>query len=323
MIRRHNRTLGRVPLGIVLSLALGASTAHADQPSLGSQKTFQTPEAAGAALAAAARAEDKQALVEIFGPGSEDLASSGDPVADERLRARFLVSYDEKHSWEDGPDGVKILTAGESDWPLPIPLVDTAEGWRFDTKRGADEILNRRIGRNELGAIQACLAFQDAEQEYYERKPLGQPARYAQFIASGEGKKDGLYWREKEGEEPSPLGSVFASARAQGYDPKQGVGRPFHGYVYRVLTKQGDAAHGGAMDYVVDGAMTKGFALLASPAKYGSSGVMTFLINQSGVIYEKDLGAETSDLAMQIVAFDPDESWDVVSAAERVPPSDS
>lgn len=152
---------------------------------------------------------------------------------------------------------------------------------------------------------------------------MGDPARYAQFIASSAGKKDGLYWDVKEGEEPSPLGAVFAAARAEGYDPKQGSGEPFHGYVYRILTEQDDDAHGGEMNYVVDGKMTKGFGLVAWPAKYGSSGVMTFLINQSGVIYEKDLGPETAEAATQIGAFDPDESWDVVSAAARVPPAGS
>ncbi len=287
------------------------------------QRTFEDPEAAGAALLAAARASDDTKLVAIFGPGSEDLLSSGDPIADEGRRKRFVAAYEKKHSWVSAAGDEMILNAGDSDWPFPIPLVDTEDGWRFDTERGAEEILNRRIGRNELGAIQACLAFVDAEREYFERNPMGGPPQYAQFIASSEGRKNGLYWDVKEGEEPSPLGALFSAARAEGYDPKQGSGEPYQGYVYRILLAQGDDAHGGERAYVVDGKMTGGFALIAWPAKYDSSGVMTFLVNQTGVLYEKDLGPDTTKIATQIDAFDPDETWDVVSAEARRPPDEA
>ena len=284
------------------------------------QKAFKTPEAAGEALVAAAKANDTNALVAILGPESEDLVSSGDPVADESLRERFGAAYEQKHQWTSAPEGLQILEAGESDWPFPIPLGKTNDGWHFDTARGHQEILDRRIGRNELRAIQACLAFVDAEREYYARNPQGGTPQYTQLIASTQGKKDGLFWKAAEGEDPSPLGALFAAARAEGYSAAQGSRAPYQGYVYRVLGRQGDDAHGGAFDYVVDGAMTNGFALLASPAKYGASGVMTFLVNQTGVIYEKDLGPDTAEIAAKTEAFDPDVSWGVVSADARVPP---
>jgi len=286
-------------------------------------KTFDTPEAAGKALIAAAKANDTNTLVAILGPGSEDLVSSGDPVADESVRTRFVAAYEQKHRWTPTPEGLQILDAGESDWPFPIPLVDTKDGWRFDAASGYQEILDRRIGRNELRSIQACLAFVDAERDYYARNPQSGTPQYAQLIASTPGKKDGLFWKTTEGEDPSPLGSLFAAARAKGYfaaQAEQGSREPYQGYIYRVLVKQTDDAHGGELDYVVDGAMTKGFALLAWPAKYGVSGVMTFLVNQTGVVYEKDLGPDTAEIAAKIEAFDPDMSWGVVSAEARVPP---
>lgn len=314
MSRIQNRSIF-VLAAAVASFAAGVASAEKLE-----QKTFKDPEAAGVAVVAAAKADDNAELVTIFGPDSEDLISSGDPVADKSRREKFVAGYDAKHEWNAAPDDEQILSIGTTNWPFPIPLVETEDGWRFDTQRGAEEILNRRIGRNELGAIQASLAFVDAQREYYEREPMGPPARYAQFIASSEGKKDGLYWPVAEGDPESPLGPVFAAARAEGYDPKQGPGAPFHGYIFRVLTKQGDDAFGGEMDYVVDGKMTKGFGLLAWPAKYGASGVMTFLVNQTGVLYEKDLGPETAEAATLLDAFDPDESWDVVSAEARTPP---
>ncbi len=305
---------------LALSLLAGPGTANADGEG---QKTFDTREAAGQALVVAAKADDTAALVAILGPGSEDLVASGDPVADDGRREKFVTGYEQKHHWTSTPDGLQVLDTGDSDWPFPVPLVETEDGWRFDTEQGDQEILNRRIGRNELGAIQACLVFVDAEQEYHARKPMGEPARYAQVIASSEGTKDGLFWETAKGEEPSPLGEVFAAARAQGYSATQGSGEPFHGYVYRVLHEQGDDAYGGELDYVVDGAMTKGFALIASPAKYGASGIMTFLVNQTGVIYQKDLSDDTSEIVAKTDSFDPDESWDVVSAAARRPPNDA
>lgn len=316
-MKTRSQTLRRALTTAGLLFAFSAAHAEEVDP-----QTFASPESAGKALAAAAR-EDDGKLTAIFGPNTGDLLSSGDPVADRRRRERFVAAYEKKHGWVPAAGDEMILNVGEKDWPFPIPLVDTKDGWRFDTKRGAEEILNRRIGRNELGAIQACLAFVDAEREYFQRAPMGGASQYAQFIASSEGKKNGLHWDVKEGEEPSPLGALFSAARAEGYDPKQGSGEPYHGYVYRVLLEQGDDANGGELDYVVDGKMTRGFALIAWPAKYDASGVMTFLVNQTGVVYEKDLGPDTAELARKIEEFDPDESWDVVSAEARRPPGSS
>jgi len=284
------------------------------------QKSFQSPEAAGEILFSAARTNDTEALVGILGPDSDTLVSSGDPVADASLRKKFVAAYEQKHQWASAPDDQKVLEVGKSDWPFPIPLVRAESGWQFDTARGREEILDRRIGRNEYRAIQACLAFVDAERDYYARNPMGGTPQYAQSLASAKGKKDGLFWKAGEGEKPSPLGAIFAAARAEGYSGEQGSNAPYHGYIYRVLLKQGKEAHGGALDYVVDGAMTKGFALLAWPAKYGASGVMTFLVNQTGVIYQKNLGPDTAEIAAKIRAFDPDGSWGVVSSEALEPP---
>ena len=287
----------------VASLFTCPTPAHAEET--GAQ-TFASPKAAGAALVDAARTEDNAKMTALFGAGSEDLFSSGDPVAEKNRRARFIAAYEQDHDWTTAPGDEMILNVGKTDWPFPIPLVETQDGWRFDTARGAEEILNRRIGRNELGAIQACLAFVDAERDYFERNPMGGTPQYARFIASAAGKKNGLYWEAKKGEAPSPLGSIFAAARAEGYDMKKGSSEPYHGYVYRILLEQGDDANGGELDYVVDGKMTEGFGLIAWPAKYGSSGIMTFLVNQTGVLYEKDLGPETAELASKIDEFAPD-----------------
>lgn len=305
---------GRLAATTVLFSAL-VSSADGHDP-----KSFETPEAAGKALLAAAKADDTAALVAILGPGSDDLVSSGDPVADGSLRERFIAAYTQKHRWVSAPDDGRVLETGASDWPFPIPLVETGDGWRFDAARGREEILDRRIGRNELFAIQACLAFIDAQAEYYARNPQGGTPQYAQRIASTDGEKNGLFWKTAAGEDPSPLGALFAAARAEGYTATPGSEASYHGYVYRILLGQGGDAHGGPSSYVVDGAMTKGFALLAWPAKYGASGVMTFLVNQTGVLYEKDLGPDTGAIAAKIAAFDPDVSWDVVSREARVPP---
>ena len=298
--------------------SLGAEPTAGTAPDA-EQRHFETPDAAGTALLDAAKAKKLAGLVAIFGPGSEDILTSGDPVGEETTRQRFIAAYEAKHTWTEAPGDTQVLTVGELDWPLPIPLVHTEKGWRFDTARGREEILDRRVGRNELSAIQSCLALVDAEREYYAEKPTDGPPQYAQRIASSEGKKDGLYWPVVEGEKESPLGPIFAQARAEGYTPGEGERAPYHGYLYKILTEQGDAASGGAKSYIQDGAMTGGFALIAWPAKYGSSGVMTFLVNETGVVYEKNLGPETATKAAEIKAFDPDVSWDVVSEAALVP----
>jgi len=275
------------------------------------QKGFATPEEAVKAFAAAMQSNDERELLSIFGPTEKELISSGDPVRDKRQREMFISDYDRKNSITQ--EGAKmVLIIGEKDWPFPIPLVRKGDQWFFDTKAGKEEILNRRIGENELSTVQTLLAVVDAQREYAikDRDKDGLRA-YAEKFRSDPGKKNGLYWETKEGEQPSPLGELVADARAEGYTrdgTKQGP-MPFHGYYYRMLKKQGKHAHGGAFDYVVKNKMIGGFAVVAYPAVYGSSGVMTFVVNHEGVVYEKDLGKNTAKTAKAMTSFDPDKTW--------------
>jgi hypothetical protein len=273
------------------------------------QQRFKTPEAAVEALVAAAKAGDTKTLVGVLGPQGRAVVSSGDPVADKNTREKFVSAYDAKHAIEREGDGTETLIIGADDFPFPIPLVNKAGEWQFDTAAGLDEILRRRIGRNELAAIQVSLAYVQAQNEYASLDPGGLgPHVYAQRIVSRPGKKDGLYWPTAEGETPSPLGKLAAQASAEGY--KAGAAPiPYYGYYYRILTRQGAGAPGGAYDYLVNGKMIGGFALLAFPAQYGNSGIMTFVVNRDGTVYKKDLGPRTADLARRIDAFEPDQTW--------------
>ena len=273
------------------------------------QESFDTPEAAVTALVAAAKGSDKGKLLEILGPVGEDVVSSGDDVADRTARDTFVTAYDEKHSLERDGDGKIILVLGADDWPFPIPVVSKEGKWEFDTAAGREEILLRRIGRNELSAIQASLAYVAAQKEYAALDVDGRrPPAYAQRIVSSAGEKDGLYWPDAEGEDQSPLGALFAEASAEGYEFGNGP-VPYHGYHYRVLKSQGAGAEGGAFDYLVDGRMIGGFGLIAYPAAYGNSGIMTFLVNHDGVVFQRDLGPETEERASKIDAFAPDHGW--------------
>jgi hypothetical protein len=266
-----------------------------------------------AALIDAARAGAPAQLTRVLGPGSAEIVRSGDPVADAAARKRVLDAYDAGHRIASEDADKAVLTIGTEDWPFPIPLVRKDGTWRFDTAAGREEILYRRIGRNELSAIQACLAYVDAQHDYAEKDRAGSGAGiYAQRIVSRPGKKDGLYWPAVAGEDESPLGELVASATVEGY--RAGQQRvPYHGYYYKVLTRQGPKAPGGALDYVVRGKMIGGFALVAYPAQYGNSGVMTFLVNHQGVVFEKDLGPRTAALAARMTAFNPDGTWQRVS----------
>lgn len=273
------------------------------------QKNFDSPQQAIAALIAAVRDNQDAELLAILGPGSDDLISSGDRVADQNGRARFLRAYGEKNSIEQQSEGRVVLLVGVRDYPFPIPVVRRGEVWLFDTPAGMEEIVNRRIGRNELHTIEVMQAYTDAQREYAGMKPGG--PEFAQKFASSEGRKDGLYWEAVEGGEASPFGPLIARATEEGYtagldeDPPE----PFHGYYFKILKGQGEHANGGAFDYVIDGKMVLGFALAAYPAKYGASGIMTFIVNQEGVIYEKDLGGETAAVAAAMTLFDPDDTW--------------
>ena len=274
------------------------------------QQVFQSPDEAAAALAAAVKSGDKNAMLKVFGPDGEDIISSGDEVSDASYREKFTSAYDAKHAIVTEGDNKAVLMLGDKDYPFPVPLVHRKTGWQFDAEAGRQEVLFRRIGHNELDAMQTCLAYVDAQNEYADKDRGAGPGVYAQRIVSTPGHKDGLYW-PKDGDE-SPLGELAAEAAAEGY--KVGGGpQPFHGYYFRILTKQGSHAPGGALDYVVDGKMIGGFALVAYPAEYGNSGVMTFIVNHAGDVYQKNLGPNTDELAKRITAFDPDKSWTKVS----------
>src|SRR5215470_1769242 len=268
---------------------------------------YKTPDEAVAALIGAAKAGDRPALIRVLGPGSDEVVSSGDEVADANARKRVVEAYDAKHNVVMEGSDKASLVIGNEDWPFPIPLVRKDGTWRFDTEAGRDEILFRRIGRNELNAIQAILAYVDAQQEYAE-KGIGGNGVYAQRIVSQPGKKDGLYWPTQPGEDESPLGDLAAAASAAGYRASQ-QRQPYHGYYFKILTRQGPKAAGGELDYVVGGKMIGGFALVAYPAEYANSGVMTFVVNHEGVVYQKDLGPDTERIASRMTSFNPDKTW--------------
>jgi Protein of unknown function (DUF2950) len=276
---------------------------------------YKTPEEAVAALIVAAKAADRPALIRVLGPGSAEIVSSGDEVADASARKRVIEAYDTKRQVVmEGADKA-VLVIGDEEWPFPIPLVRKDGTWRFDTAAGRDEILFRRIGRNELNAIQTSLAYVDAQHEYAE-KGIGGNGVYAQRVVSQPGKKDGLYWPAQSGDDESPLGELAAAASAAGYRAGQ-QRAPYHGYYYKILTRQGPNAPGGAIDYIARGKMIGGFALVAYPAEYKNSGVMTFLVNHQGVVYEKDLGPDTGAIASGMTTFDPDKTWQRVSDADQ------
>ena len=279
------------------------------------QKTFTSPEAAVDALVTALKEYNKKDLMAFLGPGSEPLISTGDDVDDEQNWQEFLRAYGEKNRLETGSSGKVTLHIGNDDWPFPIPIVRAGKNWRFDTKAGKDEILNRAVGENELSAIQVCLAIADAQRDFSDdmRDLTGQP-QYAQKLESTKGKKDGLYWEAAQGEKPSPLGPLVARARAEGYSEATGLPTPYHGYLYKILKAQGKNAPGGAYDYVVKGKMIGGFAIVAYPASYGASGVYTFIVNHDGVVYRKNLGRNTPKAVAVMVKFDPDKTWKKVES---------
>jgi hypothetical protein len=294
-----------VLLAVLVALPVSALETAGEKEQL----SFPSPEAAVSALVTALRDDDLDRLLAIFGPEGEELIVSGDPVADRLGRRKFLAAH-AAGNYLKKEDGRMILHIGVRDYPFPIPLVAEAGAWYFDTGAGREEILNRRIGRNELRTIEVLHAYTAAQREYACRiSPDSEPAQFAQRLVSGEGRRDGLYWPAGEGEEESPLGPLLANATEAGYDGQLGGGaEPFQGYYFKILTAQGPHAPGGAFDYLVNGRMVLGFGLAAYPARYGSTGVKTFMVNQEGVIYEKDLGDETGAVATW-TNYDPDESW--------------
>jgi hypothetical protein len=299
----ENRTIRRVGLASIAALCLAISPAVA-------QQSFKSPDEAAAALAAAVKSGAKADMLKVLGADGEDIVSSGDDVADTDARNKFTSAYDAKHSLK--VDGKKAsLIVGPDDFPFPVPLVQTKTGWEFDTDEGRQEILARRIGRNELDTIQTCLAFVDAENEYADKDHGDGVGAYAQRIVSTPGKQDGLYWKSEAND--SPLGALAAEAAAEGYKAG-GEPQPYHGYYYRILAGQGQSAPGGALSYVIKGKMIGGFALVAWPAEYGNSGVMTFIVSHAGAVYQKDLGKDTEAVAKRMMWFDPDRGWAKVEA---------
>ncbi len=300
----------------VLTLGITAIVASASgaRAATGLPETFGTPQQAVDALIAAARKADSHGLLKIFGSAGRDVISSGDPIADKDADAGFVAHYGKRHEILQDTKNKATLVLGDEEWPFPIPLVRHAGTWHFDADAGAEEILNRRVGRNELNAIEVCRSYVIAQRNYAGDR-LGDMSQgdYARKFVSTPGGHDGLYWPQKPGEAESPIGPEMAAARAEGYggtdQQAPGQNQPYHGYFYKILERQGAAAPGGARNYLVDGHMTGGFALLAFPAKYGDSGVMTFVVNQDGLVYEKDLGRDTAVLAAATVEFNPDRTW--------------
>jgi hypothetical protein len=274
------------------------------------QKTFPTADDASQALFSAAQSGDKSALLDILGPAGAPIVSSSDDVQDNKSRDEFVAKYQQMHRLAKEPDGTTTLYVGAENWPVPLPLVSKGSVWYFDTPSATKEILFRRIGKNEFAAMEVLQALINAENDYYSQARDGKPQQYAQKFASDEGRHNGLYWKTSEGEPESSAGPLVAYASGEGYGKKQGEGpTPFHGYYYQILTGQGKGALGGAKSYIVNGEMTGGFALLAYPADYRSSGVMTFIVDQDGVIYEKDLGPKTAELASTVKEYAPDKTW--------------
>jgi Protein of unknown function (DUF2950) len=311
-VNPYQKVLARAALfGIALAIAsLPQAVFAAPVPQ---QESFTNPNDAVTALVKAVQIDNKKSLKEILGPGSEALISSGDKVADATAARKFIDAYTASHTLTQQPDGSMVLTIGENAWPLPIPLVQAGGRWHFDATTGAQEIVDRRIGRNELLTIQTLLAGVDAEEDYFARVKAGTgTGAYAERMISSPGTENGLYWDVADGASPSPLGPLIAQAQNEGYPGatvRTGRQTPYHGYFFRILKAQGPDAPGGAKTYIQNGLMTNGFAIVAWPAGYGASGIMTFVVNQDGIVFQKNLGAKTAGTAAGMTLFNPDFSW--------------
>jgi hypothetical protein len=306
----------RASIGVMAGLAL-AMGVYAAEPA---QQSFASSEDAAAALVAAARSHDTAALRALLGPGSEALISSGDRNADRESGRRFVESYDARHALvPEGTDRV-VLDVGTNDWPLPIPIVRQGTRWYFNAREGAQEIIDRRIGRNEIAAIRVSLAYVDAQNDYFDhQKQLTGTGEYAQRIVSTQGRHDGLYWPAVEGQQDSPFEPLVAQAREEGYPGEMSHQKsvPYQGYFFRILFSQGADAPDGAKNYIQNGRMTSGFGLIAWPASYASSGIMTFIVNQDGIVFQKDLGADTAQVVTKITQFNSDPSWARITVTEQ------
>ena len=308
IVRPGKRYCIRLAVSALIALSLGwpATPTFSQSPE---QKTFANAEEASRALFDAMQAVDQNAPLSVLGPAGKDVLWSGDVDEDLNARMGFVIKYQEMHRFVTEPDGTVTLVIGAENWPFPIPLAKKSGSWYFDTAAGRDEIVFRRIGKNEMAAMEACRELVDAQQRYFARPPDGQASEFAQKLVSDSGKHNGLYWRDTSDEFSSPISPLIAYARQNRPADQVGVNVPYNGYMFRILKSQGSHAPGGAKNYVAGGKMTEGFAFVAYPVEYRSSGVMTFIVGQSGTIYEKDLGPNTTKLAQSMTAYDPDSSW--------------
>lgn len=313
-MKRNTREIGTIKRAgwLVLSAALLAAAVPILAAEPVAQKSFASPGAAWQALVAGLETKDNAALKELLGPGSTDLISSGDEVADQNVREDFLAHAKEKTTFVAMGKDRNVVYIGKDDWPFPVPLVKGARGWRFDSAVGMEEIINRRIGKNELFTVEVLRAMVEAQEQFSE---MHKEPHFAQKFASAEGTHDGLFWRAKEGEPESPLGPLAAEAVDEGYamNPRAEGPRPFHGYLFKILAAQGKDAPGGEKSYIgKDGRMIGGFAFVAWPATYGASGVMTFIVNRQGIVFQKDLGEKTAEAVKALTAYNPNLTWSPV-----------
>ena len=307
-VQPERKNFVRFAVSVLFALTLGCSSAPLFAQEAG-QRTFSSAEDASRALFNAMKGEDQQASLSILGPAGKEVLSSGDGEEDLDARVSFVVKYQEMHRLVTEANGTASLMVGAENWPFPIPLVNNHGTWFFDTAAGKDEILFRRIGKNELAAVDACRELGAAQNQYFAHPPANLPNQFAQKLVSDEGRHNGLYWHGASDEFDSPINPLIAYARQNLPTDQVGEHVPFNGYMFRILTSQGPHAPGGAKNYIVDGLMTRGFAFVAYPVEYRSSGVMTFIVDASGTIYEKDLGPNTTKLAQALTAYDPDSTW--------------
>jgi Protein of unknown function (DUF2950) len=307
-VQLEGKTFVRLAVSVLFALSLGCWSAlvFAQEPG---QRTFVSAEDAGRALFDAMQAQNEQAALTILGPKGKEVLSSGDPQEDMDSRTGFVVKYQEMHRFVTEPDRTVTLVVGAENWPFPIPLVNHHGTWYFDTDAGKDEIIFRRIGKNEIAAMDACRDLVQAQKQYFAHPPSEVQTQFAQKLVSDEGRHNGLYWHGADDEFDSPIDPLIAYARQNLPTDQVGYHVPFNGYFFRILTSQGPHAPGGPKNYIVGGKMTAGFAFVAYPVEYGSSGVMTFIVDASGTIYEKDLGTHTTKLAQAMTAYDPDPTW--------------
>jgi hypothetical protein len=314
--RKHKAQRASLAMTVALfALVLALASCSKSDDSKSVQKTFASPADAGAAFLEAAKSGDQSALLAIFGPDAKDVLFSGDAIKDKNALQDFVSAYGQMNRWREIKAGGEILYVGADNYPFPIPLAKNSAGqWSFDTAAGKDEILARRIGKGELTAIAACGALAAAQQQYFGQTHDGDSVKqYAQKFVSDEGKQNGLYWQAREGQAPSPLGQLGDFAKALGYTNSGDKPQPFNGYYFQILTKQGDKATGGAKDYIANGKMTGGFGILAYPAEYRNSGIMTFIVGKDGTVYQKDLGEKTAEVAVAMAEYNPGDGWNSVT----------